>query len=308
MLKKLSAFGLAIYAFYTLFRIYKLFFPDEIIEAATITKDLQKVVFAGNLKVINIHEVDNKKNIKIEAHDDEILALILSNDEKYIVTGSSDKTVKIWDFNNIKQIKSFKNAKSAIRSVAISNDNKYVAAGDTKGYIYIWDVNNNKLIKSFKAHNDIITSIIFSNNSDKVISSSGDGKIKIWSLADFNPLKVLNNHKEAVLSLNISEDDSLIVSSSNDRSIVIYDLVTEKIVKKFYDEYVVTSVKFYGNNIIFYGNRNGEVKVIENLIVGTELVTKREHPVLNIVTNTNNKSLFVIDKEGVFDIIKFNDL
>ncbi len=43
MLKKLSAFGFVIYAFYILFRIYKLFFPDEIIEAGTITKIHRKL-------------------------------------------------------------------------------------------------------------------------------------------------------------------------------------------------------------------------------------------------------------------------
>ncbi len=121
-------------------------------------------------------------------------------------------------------------------------------------------------------------------------------------------MKVLNNHKEAVLSFNISEDDTLIVLSSDNRSIAIYYLVNEKIVKKFYDKLVVTSVKIFDNNIIFYGNRNGDVKVIEKLEIGSELVTKREHPILNIITNKYNKYLFVFDKVGVFDIIKFDSM
>ncbi len=70
-------------------------------------------------------------------------------------------SVKLWDIQNIKLIKSFNDAKTDICCVAISNDNKYIAAGD--GYIYIWDLDTKKILTSIKEHTDITNSIDFTH-------------------------------------------------------------------------------------------------------------------------------------------------
>ena len=60
----------------------------------------------------------------------EYISVTITPDNKFIVSGSSNKTIKIWDILNKKGEEFKKDAhKSWIISVAVTSDNKYLISG-----------------------------------------------------------------------------------------------------------------------------------------------------------------------------------
>ena len=62
-------------------------------------------------------------------HKESVNSFVFSKDGKYLISGSSDNSIKIWDFNNGRKIRTLGDDSGYKESVAISRDGKYVVYG-----------------------------------------------------------------------------------------------------------------------------------------------------------------------------------
>jgi WD40 repeat protein len=69
-----------------------------------------------------------------------------------VVTGSDDKTAKVWDFNTGKLLHTLSGHLDWIRSVVISSDNAKLATGSGDNTTKIWDLNTGKLLYTLSGH------------------------------------------------------------------------------------------------------------------------------------------------------------
>ena len=77
-------------------------------------------------------------------HDDCVNSIAISNDGKRIISGSYDKTVRIWDAETGKQIHQLNGHDGDVMSVAISNDCKRIISGSDDKTVRIWDAETGK--------------------------------------------------------------------------------------------------------------------------------------------------------------------
>lgn len=83
-----------------------------------------------------------------KGHSDEITSLAVSADGKYLVTGSWDKTARLWNIKTGAAIQTFQGHSDIVSSVAITSDNNYVITGSHDGTIKLWDMNTGKEVAS----------------------------------------------------------------------------------------------------------------------------------------------------------------
>ena len=63
-----------------------------------ITSD-NKYIISGGDTTIRIWDLLEKKQVAVlEGHTDYIYTLAISSDDEYIISGSKDKTIRIWNF------------------------------------------------------------------------------------------------------------------------------------------------------------------------------------------------------------------
>ena len=79
---------------------------------------------------------DITQNKIFKGHAYTVLCLDIDKTGKYLVSGSYDKSVILWDYNTGEQLGIFKGNKSAVWSVKISPDSRYIACGS-------WNNNHN---------------------------------------------------------------------------------------------------------------------------------------------------------------------
>jgi WD40 repeat protein len=79
----------------------------------------------------------------IEGHTDEVDSVAFSPDGKHIVSGSHDKTIRVWDAVTGDIVSGpFEGHTSAVNSVAFSPDGKYIVIGSDDKTIRVWDANS----------------------------------------------------------------------------------------------------------------------------------------------------------------------
>jgi WD40 repeat protein len=85
-----------------------------------------------------------------------VTSVCFSSDGKYILSGSYEKSVKLWDIGSGKEIRPFVGHKSVITSVCFSPDGKTALSGSCDCSMILWDVATSKKIRAFAGHLDML--------------------------------------------------------------------------------------------------------------------------------------------------------
>jgi WD40 repeat protein len=112
---------------------------------------------------------------KFLGHTDPVTSVDFSSDGKYVVSGSQDNTIYIWDAETGEVVTGpFEGHKDEVTSVAFSPDGKHVASGSWDKTICIWDVQTGEVVSdSFEGHRGKITCVAFSPDGRTRQSASG---------------------------------------------------------------------------------------------------------------------------------------
>jgi len=131
-----------------------------------------------------------------DGHQQEIYSLDFSRDGRLIVSGSGDKTTRIWDMHdgscNVLTINDTDplNNDSGVTSVAISPNGQLVAAGSLDTIVRIWDVPTGVLLQRLRGHQDSVYSVAFTPDGRGLVSGSLDKTLKCWNISNLTSGKI----------------------------------------------------------------------------------------------------------------------
>ena len=74
--------------------------------------------------------MERQQESGFEGHTSSVTALVVTKDNKYVVSGSEDKTIRIWNLlkKKAKEIV-LQGHTSAIHSIVVTSDKKYIISG-----------------------------------------------------------------------------------------------------------------------------------------------------------------------------------
>ncbi|RZR72602.1 hypothetical protein BHM03_00014983 [Ensete ventricosum] len=79
----------------------------------------------------------------------------------YVATGSSDKTVRLWDVQSGECVRIFIGHRSTVLSLAMSPDGRFMASGDEDGTIMMWDLSSGRCISPLMGHSSCVWTLAF---------------------------------------------------------------------------------------------------------------------------------------------------
>lgn len=198
----------------------------------------------------------------LTGHSEAVSSVAITADGKHIVSGSYDGTVKIWSFEERKEVATLPSHGKGVNSVAITTDTKHIISASRGGIVAIWSFEDKKEVDSFtvvsdfpyrtliallpdKKHivvrspltvkiwsikerkvvgslNDPITAIAVSTNGKYIFTGGGNSTVKIWSFEERKEIASLTGHSGRVDAIAVTKDGKHIVSASQDGSVRIW--------------------------------------------------------------------------------------
>jgi WD40 repeat protein len=174
--------------------------------------------------IYNLHEYNH-----LAKHIDIVTCIAVHPDDLLIASGSSDRTIKIWDIKgNLRQ--TLTGHAHWVTGLSFSRNGKYLVSSSRDGTIRLWKMNRSTKLyfdrpdQILKDHQAPVLDVKFSP-MDAIFASCGeDTKIRLWK-EDGTLFNTFNGgHHKWVSCLCFSPDGQRIVTGSSDRTLIVWNI------------------------------------------------------------------------------------
>ena len=136
---------------------------------------------------------------QLDGHEDRVNSAAFSADGKQVVTGSHDRTARIWDVATGKQIARLDGHEDTVLSASYSANGRQVVTASTDKTARIWDVATGKQIARLDGHTGSVLSASFNADGKQVVTAFLDKTARIWDAASGKQIARLDGHTGSVL-------------------------------------------------------------------------------------------------------------
>jgi len=151
-------------------------------------------------------------------------AIFVSN-EKYVVTTSEDKTVRIWDIQSGgEQGMILGTHLGGVIDINVSHRGDSLVTTSSDGVARIWSANADNNLIELTGHAAPVLSANFSADDKYLITASGDGTVKIWYTRTGKLKLSLKGFGGSVLGATFSANSNSVVYLLDYKAIVTVDL------------------------------------------------------------------------------------
>ena len=184
-------------------------------------------------------------------HTDEVNSVC--TDGQRIISGSSDKTIRIWRCDKRRLIGTPICVGRIVRAIALSKDGRIAAGVDFD--VCIFDIETRQQIATIRGHSKVWT-VAFSPDGSRIFSGCWDGMIHISDVQKGKQILVLYGHTELVRSVAFSPNGQWIASGSDDRTVRMWLTETGQPIGLPLTRHTdsVTSVAFLDNSQLVSGS------------------------------------------------------
>jgi WD40 repeat protein len=169
----------------------------------------------------------HERRASFVGHAGGVVCLAVRADGMRIVSGGSDKAIKVWDAQSGNELLSIKDT-DEVTSVCFSPDGNHILSGSTGLPVKVWDAQTGQQVGLLSGHRGVINSVCYSPDGRRIASASADQFVKVWDAQTGRELCSLGGHTRQVTSVTFSPDGKRLLSGSADGTARVWDLVACK--------------------------------------------------------------------------------
>ncbi|MFN8489554.1 MAG: protein kinase [Caldilineaceae bacterium] len=165
-------------------------------------------------------------------HTKTVTSVRLSTDGCLALSGSRDRTLRLWDLESGKCLRVMKGHAAGVTSVCLSADARLALSGSADATLRLWDLASGQCLRVMEGHIQLVTSVNLSTDGRFALSGSGsplgqsDNTLRLWDVASGQCLRIMEGHTDPVLSVCFSADGHYALSGSVDKTLRLWDVET----------------------------------------------------------------------------------
>lgn len=176
---------------------------------------------------IRAHESDTSTPLWLidHAHRGGVSALVLANNQRFIMTGGGEGDVRVWELRSRELVSHLKEHRSMVTGLALYDDDLHALSCSRDRSFLCWELRNEKRMTSHTQRMGGINSVALSKDQTNIFTVGQEKRLTRWDLRDQNFL-------EAVDLSDDQTDEAATVAVSHSGSVVATG-GTKKILKLF---------------------------------------------------------------------------
>ncbi|HEY1378608.1 MAG TPA: c-type cytochrome domain-containing protein [Gemmataceae bacterium] len=168
----------------------------------------------------------------VEDHADWVLGVAFSPDGRRLVTGSRDKTAKVWDLAKKEVTATFPEHQAAVYGVAVRADGKTAVTVGADKSLRLWKEEDGKPIRAVGGHGDEVYRVVSNPAAVVLATASADKTVRLWK-EDGGPLRTLTGLGDQVYAVAISPDGARVAGGAWDGEVRVWSVDDGKPVAAF---------------------------------------------------------------------------
>ena len=179
-----------------------------------------------------VHRLCHSHLLALDGHASAVLSASFSPDGSRVVTGSEDKTAKVWDARTGAELLTFKGHTGVVLSAAFSPDGARVVTAGHDPVVRVWDARTGADLLTIKGHTGAVLSVAFSRDGARVVTGGHDRTARVWDAKTGAELLALKGHTGDVWSAAFNRDGTRVVTAG-DTTARVWDATTGVEVRTF---------------------------------------------------------------------------
>jgi hypothetical protein len=165
---------------------------------------------------------------KFVGHTGPVTCVAFTADRKRALTGSQDRTLRLWDLDTGECLAVFPQSAQPILDVAVSADGSKAISTDGGSNARLWDVEKRQVIGRLSQDRPVTAIALSPDGTRAALGTAspqgGDYKVLVCDAEKGNGLLDLRGHTDWITSVAFSPDSDKLVSGGKDRAVRFWDL------------------------------------------------------------------------------------
>jgi WD40 repeat protein len=132
-------------------------------------------------KTISRLDLTGKVVARLEGHAGPVLCLSVSPDGTLLVSGSVDRSLRVWDLATNKFVRTLSSHSERVNGCAWSPDGKFLASASKDQTVRIFQPQTGRMVRIIRGHDSEVTAVAW---GDHLYSGTADGKVRVMGEED----------------------------------------------------------------------------------------------------------------------------
>ncbi len=161
-------------------------------------------------------------------HLNVVVSVSLSADATLAVSGSWDKTVRVWEVGTGRCLRELEGHEGKINAVSLNANGSLAASVCSEGVIRYWEVSTGRCVRTRKTTSGWIWDLCLSADGRLAITGGQDRCLRVWDVETGKLKRTMRKHVDQINALSLSADGSLAASAGRDQTVRIWELGSGK--------------------------------------------------------------------------------
>ncbi|KAF4521366.1 hypothetical protein B566_EDAN006955 [Ephemera danica] len=201
----------------------------DYVKALAYARDREQVASAGLDRAIFLWDVNTLTALtasnntvttsSLSGNKDSIYSLAMNAPGTVIVSGSTEKVLRVWDPRTCAKLMKLKGHTDNVKALVLSRDGTQCLSGSSDGTIKLWSLGQQRCITTIRAHSDGVWALLATESFNHVISGGRDRRVFITDLRQTEHKAIVCEESASVLRLVMAPDQASIWVATTDSSI-----------------------------------------------------------------------------------------